>query len=54
MNNSDRLLAVALQRVSSDKQFYLGDSIDTQKNKIDMLAERDNSDIVRYFVELDL
>lgn len=44
-------LGTALLRVSSDKQFQQGDSIDTQKIRVDTNAERDNATIVRYFVE---
>lgn len=42
---------IALLRVSTDKQFHHGDSLDTQKTRVDMAAERDGVDIVRYFTE---
>ena len=42
---------IALIRVSTDKQFHHGDSLDTQKKRVDMTAERDRVDIVRYFAE---
>jgi len=44
-------LGVALLRVSTDKQFHHGDSLDTQKQRVDMIAKRDGADIVRYFTE---
>ncbi len=44
-------LGVALLRVSTDKQFQYGDSIDTQKIRVDSNADRDGTTIVRYFVE---
>lgn len=44
-------LAIALLRVSTDKQFHSGDSIDTQKQRVDMTAERDDASIVSYFTE---
>lgn len=44
-------LGIALLRVSTDKQFHHGDSLDTQKQRVDMVAERDGLDIVRYFTE---
>jgi len=45
------ILGAALLRVSSDKQFHQGDSIDTQRTRVDMAAVREGADIVRYFVE---
>ena len=42
---------IALLRVSTDKQFHHGDSLDTQKTRVDMAAERDGVSIVRYFTE---
>lgn len=44
-------LGIALLRVSTDKQYDHGDSIDTQRVKIDRAAERDGVEIVRYFTE---
>jgi len=44
-------LAIALLRVSTEKQFHHGDSLDTQRRRVDMVAERDGLDIVRYFTE---
>lgn len=44
-------LAVALLRVSSDKQFQHGQSIETQQMKVDLCADRRQMAIVRYFVE---
>jgi len=51
MSKNPKPLAVALPRVSTDKQFYQGDSIETQITKIDMAAKRGGVEIVRYFVE---
>lgn len=44
-------LAVALLRVSSDKQFQHGQSIETQQTKVDLCADQRGLAIVRYFVE---
>lgn len=44
-------LAIALLRVSTDKQFHFGDSIDTQKQRVDLTAERDGASIISYFIE---
>lgn len=44
-------LAVALLRVSSDKQFQQGQSIETQQMKVNLCAERRQVAIVRYFIE---
>ncbi|MBL1430661.1 MAG: recombinase family protein [Robiginitomaculum sp.] len=44
-------LAIALLRVSTDKQFHHGDSIDTQKTRVDHAAERDGASIISYFTE---
>ena len=43
--------AVALLRVSTDKQYEFGDSIETQRTKIDHAAARNGFEIVRYFAE---
>jgi len=43
--------AIALLRVSTDKQVQFGDSLETQRTRVDMTAERDSVDIVRYFIE---
>jgi len=44
-------LGIALLRVSTDKQFHHGDSLDTQKQRVDIVAKQDGTDIVRYFTE---
>lgn len=44
-------LAVTLLRVSTDRQFQEGESIETQRRKVDFVALRENLDIVRYFTE---
>jgi len=44
-------LAIALLRVSTDKQFHHGDSLETQRKRVDMVSQRDGMDIVRYFTE---
>ncbi len=44
-------LAIALLRVSTDKQFHHGDSLDTQKTRVDQAAERDGASIISYFTE---
>ena len=43
--------AIALLRVSTDKQYEHGDSIETQRVKIDRAASRDGFEIIRYFAE---
>ena len=42
---------IALLRVSTDKQFQHGESVDTQTQRVQMMADRDEVDIVRFFVE---
>lgn len=44
-------LGVALLRVSTDKQYQQGESIDNQRRKVEFAARRDRIDIVRFFVE---
>ncbi|PCH68866.1 MAG: hypothetical protein COC12_09660 [Rhodobacteraceae bacterium] len=42
---------VALLRVSTDKQFQEGESIETQRRKVEFAARRQRIDIVRFFTE---
>lgn len=42
---------VALLRVSTDKQFQEGESIETQRRKVEFVARRERIDIVRFFTE---
>lgn len=42
---------VALLRVSTDKQFQEGESIETQRRKTEFVARRERIDIVRFFTE---
>lgn len=44
-------LGVALLRVSTDKQFQEGESIETQRRKTELVARRERIDIVRFFTE---
>jgi len=44
-------LGVALLRVSTDRQFQVGESIETQQTKVDLVAGREAIEIARYFVE---
>lgn len=44
-------LGIAAVRVSTDKQFHEGDSIDNQAERIKRTAENDGVDIVKFFVE---
>lgn len=51
-NSSSHLrLGVALLRVSTDRQFQEGESIETQRRKTEFVARRDGIDIVRFFTE---
>ncbi|SNZ20098.1 Resolvase, N terminal domain [Cohaesibacter gelatinilyticus] len=50
-NNSRQSLGVALLRVSTDRQFQEGESIETQRRKTEFVARRDGIDIVRFFTE---
>ena len=54
MNNikvSRQRLGVALLRVSTDRQFQEGESIETQRRKTEFVARRERIDIVRFFTE---
>jgi len=42
---------IALLRVSTDKQFQHGESLDTQTQRVQIMADRDGVDIARFFVE---
>jgi len=42
---------VALLRVSTDRQFQEGESIETQRRKVEFVARRERIDIVRFFTE---
>ena len=42
---------VALLRVSTDKQFQEGESIETQRRKVEFVARRERIDVVRFFIE---
>lgn len=42
---------VALLRVSTDKQFQEGESIEAQRRKVEFAARRERIDIVRFFTE---
>lgn len=42
---------VALLRVSTDKQFQEGESIEAQRRKVEFAAKRERIDIVRFFTE---
>lgn len=42
---------VALLRVSTDRQFAEGESIETQRRKVEFVARRERIDIVRFFTE---
>ncbi|MEO1029027.1 MAG: recombinase family protein, partial [Pseudomonadota bacterium] len=44
-------LGIGAVRVSTDKQFHEGDSLDNQMARIDRAASRDGVSIVRYFIE---
>ena len=44
-------LGIGLLRVSTDRQFQEGESIESQRRKVEFVARRDNIDIVRFFVE---
>ncbi len=44
-------LGIGLFRVSTDRQFQEGESIETQQRKAEFVAKRDRIDIVRLFVE---
>lgn len=44
-------LGVGLLRVSTDRQFAEGESIENQQRKVEYVARRDRIDIVRFFVE---
>ncbi len=44
-------LGVALLRVSTDKQFQEGESIETQRRKTEFVGRRQQIDIVRFFTE---
>ena len=44
-------LGVALLRVSTDRQFQEGESIETQRRKVEFVAQRQRIDVVRFFVE---
>ena len=44
-------LGAALFRVSTDRQFQEGESIETQNRRSQILAERSNVDVVRIFTE---
>jgi len=47
-------LSVALLRVSTDKQFHHGDSLDTQKQRVDMIAKPNSGEIqIVYIVQID-
>ncbi|RUS63672.1 hypothetical protein EGN72_03245 [Pseudorhodobacter sp. E13] len=48
---SAQRFGVALLRVSTDKQFQEGESIETQRRKVEFVARRERIDIVRYFIE---
>jgi len=42
---------VALLRVSTDKQFQEGESIETQRRKVEFVARREQIDVARFFIE---
>ncbi len=42
---------VALLRVSTDRQFAEGESIETQRRKVEFVARRERIDIARFFAE---
>lgn len=44
-------LAVSLLRVSTDRQFQEGESIENQRRKTEFVARREGLDIVRFFTE---
>jgi hypothetical protein len=44
-------LGIALLRVSTDKQFQEGESIETQRRKVEFVGRRQQIDIVRFFTE---
>ncbi|WP_306046592.1 recombinase family protein [Nioella sp. MMSF_3534] len=44
-------LGVALLRVSTEKQFQEGESIEAQRRKVEFVAKRQHIDIVSFFVE---
>ncbi len=46
-----RRLGIGLLRVSTDRQFQDGESIENQQRKVEFVAGRDKIDIVRFFVE---
>ena len=48
---SSQRFGVALLRVSTDRQFQEGESIDTQRRKTEFVARRERIDIVRFFTE---
>lgn len=49
--NPSPRLGIGLFRVSTDRQFQEGESIETQQRKAEFVARRDRIDIVRLFVE---
>ena len=48
---SQQRLGVALLRVSTDRQFQEGESIEAQRRKTEYVAQREKIDIVRFFTE---
>lgn len=49
--SSTQRFGVALLRVSTDKQFQDGESIETQRRKVEFVARRERIDVVRFFIE---
>lgn len=48
---SAQRFGVALLRVSTDKQYQEGESIENQRRKVEFAARRERIDIVRFFIE---
>ncbi len=50
-SHSTPRFGVALLRVSTDRQFAEGESIETQRRKVEFVARRERIDIARFFTE---